>query len=479
MEGRFRIWVIVAACGLALAGNAGAQDAEQQLGDLRRATPEQAVQTEAAARRLLADAPTPRIARRTTQVLANAIAHQGRCAEAAPAARRAAEAPSASVFDRRFALAMVYECDDYNGASELLLDLHLRHPEEIADIDAPLIHRTAPLTGNAALLAFIVEGGWTPDDPATDMSDLRLALMRAYLAAGDEAAAIAAARRFAETGSSDLGGIVLLLSDRTFEPILNSDPTGFAFLPLVNRFVDNGFALYAQHPDSLSTLNMLARTLETLNRSTEALALVDDALARTADFSDRDDQLNWTYQTRATLRTRLGLEGALDDLTQGAALGESGRSVNVSQRLNRAGFLLRNEPEQALAQAQEVRPIDLSPYGRSVRRFVIVCANAILSRTDDMRTVLAEARANASDSYRNLQTAAQCANETDVATDAFLHRLQSTAERRGAILDLQGFAGKSPPQQWQQTHSIYGRADVSAAIEREMHIRSYPISRPY
>lgn len=485
MDWRFWLVVLAAFCGTSAAYAQLTPD--QELRAFRNAPPERAAEAETVARRLLATRQTPDIEHRALRLLANALADQGRCAEETNTAERAIEPNDASARAWYFAFYVVYSCEDYSRATELLIGLHQRHPQEIANLDDNAMLRVAVRVRNAALLNYIVDGGWTPDDPATDISELRLGLVRSHLADGNQAAALSAARTFADNGHADLGAVIVFLSDRTFDPIIATDPTRFSLLRLINRFADNGFAKYAAHPDRLSVLNALGDMLYVLNRADEALMLVDDALARIdaagdddPPFEDVEDALNWTYQVRARLRGRLGHDDeALSDLQAGAEQGEDG-GTNVSQRLNRAGYLLSIDRfADALAQAEGVRPADLSPYGRSVRRSIMICAYSRLGRTEEMRSALVEAEARAADSYRNFQTAAWCANDLDRAARAYISRLESIDERRNAILDLQSFAGEPPPERWQKDHPIYGRSDVDAAIDRAMHLRQYPIGRPY
>jgi hypothetical protein len=300
------------------------------------------------------------------------------------------------------------------------------------------------------------------------------------------ATATTAAHAMLANGTTDLGSVAVLLSEKTFDPIVTTDPERFAFLPIVNRFVENAFAAHAAHPDRLSVLNALARLLIDLNRPQEVALLLDDAIARISDaprrnppFSDQEEVLNWTYNTRADARTELGMTAeAAADHAAGAAEAEDGRG-NVSQRLNEAAFLLNSQrPQEALDHAQAVEPRLLSPYGRGVRRTIIVCAYAQMEREGEVRTALAEAVAHAAESYLQLQAAARCAGDDDIAAQAFIRRLELLDERRNAVLALQSFAGEPSPERWWNEYPLYQRADVRGAIERYAHMRTYSISRP-
>lgn len=492
-----RLLGLAAGAGLALLcalSTASAETAhertERRLREAQQALPENAVETEAFARDTIARATArrlpPRVRRKAIDVLAEAVADQGRCGADLPPAEQALSGADVGEDAWRFALALNYECDDYERAGALLSEVHRRHPETIDGMAGSMIFRLGIRSHDSALLAFVVGDGWTPDDPAVDKSDLRLALIRAYIAFGDQAAATVAAHALIENGASDLGAIVVLLSEKTFDSIVSADPTRFEFIALVNRFSTNAFANYQRHPDRLSVLHALAGTLESLNRSQEALILVDDAIARIAaarrsnpPFRDMDE-LNWTYNIRGNLRERLGQQReALEDLTAGAERSEGG-GVNVSQRLNRASMLLSNErAEEAFAAARDVSPANLSPYGRSVRRNIMVCAAAELGRTEEMHDLLAEAVAHASNSYSGLQSSAMCAGDMNLAASAFINRLDDLSERRSVILRLQSFAGEPSPDDWLTQYPLYMREDVRAAIDRTTHMRKYPITRTH
>jgi len=453
--------------------------ARERLRQVQSVLPANAVEAEAVAREVLAHAPTASVERRATHVLAAALADQGRCAELLPTADQDAAASDATAYAWRFAFSLNYECERYDRAGDLMSRFWRRYPDDFARLPQQVLFRSAARSRDVALLNFLVTGGWGSDEPAFDISEVRLALIRAHLANGDREAATATARDLVDNGAYDFGALIVLLSDRTFDPIVAADPARFDFGRIVERYVAKNFAVYSANPQRLSTLHALADTLQLLDRADEALALVDDALARSGEFTDQE-HLNWTYQIRANLRTELGMEEeALKDLAMGAEQGEDGRVVNVSQRLNRAGLLLSEaRHEEALREAENVDPAHLSPYGRSVRRYIIVCSNAALGREEEMRATLAEASANASESYMNLQAAANCAGDLDLAARAFISRLDDPTERRGAIMALQGFAGERPPQQWQAADPLYSRADVQEAVARAMHIRTYPIRRP-
>jgi hypothetical protein len=481
MSFRFSLAALGALCAAACATFPSSDDAfRARLQALQARLPGEAIAVEAEARQILADAPSASVERGATHIIAAALADQGRCDELMPDAERAATEPDAAPFALRFAFIFNYECENYARSGALLTLIKDRLPDDISGLPGPVLGRVAPFSHDAATLSFIADG-WRPQDSiAADMSEVRLALIRAHLDAHDQSAAAAAAHDLVDKGVSDFGAVIVLLSDRTFDSIVTADPEHFDFDRIAERFVANGFANYTAHPDRLSTLNVLAATLQTIDRSEEALALVDDALARPEDFSDRETQLNWIYQTRAELRADLGLEAeALEDLAQGAAQPENGR-VNVSQRLNRAGMLLDgDQPQDALAEAEAVSPSDLSPYGRSVRRGLLVCSYAQLERTEEMRAVLAEAAAHGADSYRNLESAARCAEDFDLAAQAFISRLHDPSERRSAVLTLQSYAGDGPTDEWLKQDPVFSRADVRAAIDAEVKLGAYPIRRVY
>ncbi len=484
----WRYWILAATTFCAACASApSAEDrAMQQINAFWNAPPERGAEVEAAARAILADPASLRVERKATFLLYGALADQGHCEREIASAEAAITAPDAPVTAWRNALAIQYSCDRDARAAELLDALYARDRTEAADLTGGIVFRVARRTGNVALMTDLVSGAWVVDDPAIDLSDLRLTLMRLHLANGDQAAAIALARTFVDQGANDLGAIAIFLADRTFAPVVATDPNTFSLWPMVDGFVQNSFDIYAEHPDRLSALNALARTLQTAGRAREALALIDDAIARieAADerdppYSDLSEELNWTYQVRASLRGALGQEDeALSDLERGAEAGEGG-GVNVSQRLNRAGHLLDlGRHEEALAAAEAVRPVDLSPYGRAVRRTLMICAYAELERTDEMRALLVEAEAAGSDAYVQLQAAALCADDFELASRAYISRLNDPLERRDAILDVQGFAGESSIRDWLAQHPVYSRPEVRAAIDEATPIYTFRMRRP-
>jgi tetratricopeptide (TPR) repeat protein len=277
---------------------------------------------------------------------------------------------------------------------------------------------------------------------------------------------------------------VVLLVDKTFDPVVAADPEAFAFGAMMGRQLATAFADVNATPNQLERVNALAEALIVRDRPDEALLVLDDALARVRDrtrrpaFTDLDDSLNWAHDQRSQVLRMLGRdEEALEALAEGARQTENGR-VNVSQTFNYAAMLLgEGRPAEAL---ELLRDFDLrlaSPYGRNVVRRIRVCAYARLGNEAGMQAALADIVAHGEDSLLQLRGAALCAGDYDLAASAFIGQFDLPTDRRYALLELQTFLGEGKPAAGAE-ETLYGRPDVQAMIERTVHRRSFPIWRP-
>lgn len=458
-------------------------------------------QVERLARTVIAEPDFRRFAPNTRQfanrLLAFALVHQRRCQEAAPVLDALIADPGSSHgedgWDFRMSFSAAAQCHDDARANAALIAL-MSVPNGLDALDPWTVASYAGRSRNLTLLTFLVGGAWTPNEPTFDLSSLRLALVRAYIAHHDIERAREAAQALVLNSSSDLGSIVLLFSEKEFDPVIAADPQTFDVNAILDWQLRNVQAAANGAPDKLELLNNLIEALYYRNRLDEALAMADAALLRasaaSADqpaFVDAADQLNWTHDLRARIREAKGdTDEALAAYQQGAEAGEAGESDNISQRLNRAATLVAiGRAADAVRELENVNMTNASPYGGMVLRRVRVCAYAQVGDAAHTREALADAEAHADGSLFQMHVAALCANDLDLAARTYIRELSDPDSRRMAIIGLQTFLGDddNPTDYSRMLHergqAMRARADVRRAMDRVTHVGSFPIREPY
>jgi tetratricopeptide (TPR) repeat protein len=241
----------------------------------------------------------------------------------------------------------------------------------------------------------------------------------------------------------------------------------------------------ARHPDRLSPLIEAARDLRLLGRPREAVELLETAAAQNPDAaSDRDEKLNWWWDSVASSEAALGrYDDAVVSLRKGAALKERG-GANVSQVINLADLQINfGHGEEAL------KTLGLfddptrkgSPYGEMELRLARGCAHVVAGHPADAAADLAFARTHEKDDPRALSDLLLCVGDMDGAAAAFIRRLDDPDRRGRALLQLSDYDEVPVPVPAGPVNSRLGalkqRPDVKAAIERAGGIRRIPLQQ--
>lgn len=423
------------------------------------------------------------------QMLGVALIGQRQCEEPRSLFERNVAESNVTSRDWRLLAFAAHLCrDDPRAAEALAAAVRLDGAEGLSGLRDTYVAQIAHYSRDPQFLGFLVNGSWRPADPTQDLSTLRLDLVRLLLEHNqiDEAREISQA--IIVSGSYDLGSIIILLSDRTFDPITASDPHTFDFNAILDWQLNNARAHVDSQPDKLAPVNDLARALYMRNRLDEAKALLEDALHRiesapheTPPYSDLDDQLIWTHNQLSDISDAQGdPQQALERLRQSAQMQENGQP-NVSQRLNYASMLEdAGRGAEALGVLEGFDESNASPYGAMVLRNVRACAYALIGNLAQSRATISEMRAHATDSYFALTDAALCARDDNLAAETFLRALGDPAYRGGAIMRVQTFIRDAPISAFQtemreRWHALFQRSDVRREIERTAHINSFPI----
>jgi tetratricopeptide (TPR) repeat protein len=243
----------------------------------------------------------------------------------------------------------------------------------------------------------------------------------------------------------------------------------------------------ARHPDRLGALNEAAQTLRALGRPQQALELLQSVSARIDDpaaFEDRDEQINWYWDSVARSEAALGrYDKAVAAFRKGAGSGEGG-APNVSQIINLAVLqATARHGEEAL---QSLAPFDdqardASPYGMMEMRMARGCAHAVAGHTAQAKAELDYMRAHESDHPEAVSDLMLCMNDLDGAAASFIRRLGDPEQRLRALTQLSDYDPPPVPDPNDPIDSrlpkVKARPDVQAAIARAGGIRRFPLQR--
>jgi tetratricopeptide (TPR) repeat protein len=241
----------------------------------------------------------------------------------------------------------------------------------------------------------------------------------------------------------------------------------------------------ARHPDELSPVIDAARDLRQLGRPQEAVDLLRTAAAgldKPEFFTDRDDKLNWYWDSLASSETALGrYDDTLAAYRKGVATQERS-SANVSQVINLAdaqiGFRRGEEALQTLAAFDDPSRRG-SPYGEMELHLARGCAHAIAGHPAAAVADLAFAKAHEKDDPRALTDLFLCLGDMDGAAAVMIRRLDDPDRRSAALLQLSDYDDPPVPLPPHPVNShlpaLKQRPDVKAAITRAGGIRRFQL----
>jgi hypothetical protein len=423
------------------------------------------------------------------ELLGLALFEQRQCEEPSRLFERNVADANVTVHDWQLLAFAAHLCrDDARAAEALAAAVRLDRAEGLSGLRDVYIAQVAHYSRDPEFLGFLVNGSWRPADPTQDLSSLRLDLVRLLLEQHriDEAREIAQA--IIVSGSYDLGTLIILISDRAFDPITTADPHTFDISAILDWQLANARAHVDAQQDKLAPVNDLARALYMRNRLDEAKTLLENALHRiesapreSPPYSDLDAELVWTHNQLSDISdAQDDPQQALERLRLSAQMQENGQP-NVSQRLNYAAKLEdAGRGAEALAELEGFDESNASPYGAMVVRNVRACSYAQMGNTAQLRATISDMRTHAADSYFGLTDAALCAHDDNLAAETFLRALRDPAYRGAAILRVQTFIRDAPISTFQtemreRWHVLFQRPDVQREIERAAHINSFPI----
>lgn len=329
-----------------------------------------------------------------------------------------------------------------------------------------------------SLLEALYQANWTPAD-AFLLADRQ---WRDLAEAMIERGQINRAGAVAENISGPYA-LIEMRADRRFDAVIDRDAPRFEAEVVAARRLDLMRIAAAEQPGRLTGVNAVAGMLLQTRRTTEALALLDDALARAsaprAPYVDADEELAWTMDYRARSLVQTGrFDDAVAQWRTAAERPEQGHP-NVSQTINLANlYTLLGRYEEAVTTVSEAISRDPSPFGRMLALGIRACAlHGAGDRTGSARD-LAELRAHQADSPSALEEAYLCTGALDAAAQLYVQRLADPEQRGAALAELQDYVrppAATPAQQERERRRLAVRArhDVRAALARVGRVERY------
>ena len=386
-------------------------------------------------------------------------------------------------------LIAAFALHDYNDCIESLTTIAQKWPSSLSQLNDQaifLIARKASEKSDAAAVALlepIHQFHWTPLDRFSKPDRLWLTLAKAYANLSDETHEIAALNDVHD------GGLLIYVSgDKRFDGAVRANPSHYDVRAAIEAEVQETRRLMQENPDRLEAVHSIADVLIKTGHAAEALALLDEALARNKSdaksFSDQADFLNWIYNDRTRALTLVGRhEEALEQLVLAARIPEKGLA-NVSQVINLAdAYNSEARPRDALNAILGLEMANPSPYGLMALEHARGCAYAQLHDEVNLKKSLDYLAAHASDGRGPLLETLLCANDLDGAAKLIISELKEPSSRGDTLYTLQDYqddlkATAIEKENRQRLLSVRNRPDVASAISAVGRVEAYPVLPP-
>lgn len=390
----------------------------------------------------------------------------------------------------RYRIGSAQVLNDWNDAAISIATIARRWPDSLKTLpDSLMLTLVRQSRGASRLdaLTALHDAHWTPRTKELDPSTLWFQLAADLLAKGDAKQAALVAHDI-----SAYRELIEMHADKRFDAIIAADPAAFDVAKSIERDLERRRADVKASPTKLEAVNQLGYALLARGKAAEALAIAQDALAKSqvdpegkSFFEDREDQLNRTLELQAEALRDLGrTDEAIKSGQRSAARPEHGAS-NVSQALDLASRLDDlGRPQDALDTLQDFDPKRASPYGMMVWRADLACAYAQLKDAARLGPVMAAMKAHAADGPMLYQGALECAGDSDGLAHAIIASIEDPETRATVLLGLQDYLRDPSPQSDWRKHvtsfetSVYGRPDVKSVVAKYGRIASYPLREP-
>jgi tetratricopeptide (TPR) repeat protein len=377
---------------------------------------------------------------------------------------------------------------DYQDAAECLSTIARNWSASLRDLPTNEITWTAnkllrlPNSHDASseLLESLFAARWRADGLRDD-DILWMWLTKVRLDEGDVAGARIAA---GEVHSSGL--VTAMLMDKQYDPVTNSDAGHYDLVQAQDAEIVAARASVESDPSSLGKVRTLADKLNTADKSTEALAEIDQALARNPTFfSDYDIWINWALDSRARILFQLGrTDDGFAAMTDAANHKEDGRE-NFSQKLNLAeAYYLFDRTSSATPLLDSLQTADPPIYHRMSVVALGACVYSDLGDVARTRDAVEFARVHREENVVAFLGALMCAGDIDDAAKEVIDRLDNPVDRTFMLESLQDFPelphlsarARGDRNAW---IAVRSRPDVQNAIAKYGRIEKIPLNPSY
>ncbi len=372
--------------------------------------------------------------------------------------------------------------DDFSGAVTTAIHLFRAWPDEAAGFPDWEIRwlfaaaKSSTELDELELTAVLYAAHWKPQDDFYSVDSHWLSLVLTRLASGDTAGAMEIAKTLRDPST-----FIAMRSDRRFDPLIASDPARFDVLRGYGIELAELKGRAASQPTSLEAVTLVAQLLMVVNRPAEALALLDDALARLsanpASFSDTEEWKLWAMDWRAEALTALHREEEAIEVLRAAAdesrrLGKDpvSQGLNLADKLNDAG-----RHKEALAALADVDKTRCNDYGRGVYEAQLARASLALGDTAAFREALAQlAERSKRFPLTYVRTLLQ-AGMLDEAAATTIASLRDPRRRLEVLIWFQDYLDSygEHPQGTATRAALRARPDVASELEKFGHINKY------
>jgi len=307
------------------------------------------------------------------------------------------------------------------------------------------LERSGDAANDTRLLALLANPAYDPDDIAAKIDDLgdymRALYARKLIALGkqDEAHALLA----------DLKGYNAM-TEVAFDPVLlalRGKPVDFRAVVLAD--LARHRTMVERYPQSLAAINAVARDLNMLGRSDEAIVMLKATVIRAAvpnTFDDDQAKLRWTWDALADAYYATGKYNEMVDAYNHSAQPSADNALDVDQAINLAGrqYGFRHAADAIATLDRMGAKPDLSPYGAMMVRKTRGCSYALLGQLDKARAELAEAIAHERDAPPAVTQLELCVGDESAAAASLVRRLANPESRREAMLAVADYDASDP-----------------------------------
>ncbi|MBV1688335.1 hypothetical protein KRR38_11770 [Novosphingobium sp. G106] len=399
-------------------------------------------------------------------------------------AQTASGIPGASAEFWRARAALAWQLKRHDDAVAAVEGMAKNNPDALAGTSIRMLYQMDVALKSEPpvrrrLLAVLASPAYVPDEVGWSADPFREEYATVLADAGDKAGAAAMVALIEDPYSR----VQISLDPRLREMI----PANFDARAAVESHMAKMREIAAAHSGAIRPQLNVANDLLALDNAREALATldaIDPAKSGDGAFTDRDNELNWWWNSKAAAYARLGrYDEAVAAFSAGKALTEVGQP-NISQTINLSELQIRfGHAVDALAtlapiSAGQVRG---SPYGLMQFHKNSGCASYKLGKLDDAKTELAYLHAHVDDAPFALTELQLCMSDIEGAAASVIKQLDTADQRVKALMALSDFAPSNsslPPKPYELgLPALKARADVQAAIARAGGIRSFNIPR--